>query len=253
MALWLGSDVLTSCTWASNRYNATQVLSVLLVSGGITLTTLAAGHNKKSSTTSTQPWSAQAYRKYTLGIGLLVLSLIVSGFMGLWQERTFAKYGRKQWKESLFYTHFLALPLFLLLPSLRTELQIAHQTPTFYAPLVVNALTQIICIAGVNRLTTRVTSVSVVLILAVRKAASMVLSVAWAYARGGTVPNPWKLWAGTVMVLGGTVAYARASSSPVNPTHDQPITRTSPAPDQLLDSSATSSAIRPAGQPTKRD
>lgn len=45
--------------------------------------------------------------------------------MGLWQERTFAQYGRNQWKESLFYTHCLALPLFLLLPSLRTELVVA--------------------------------------------------------------------------------------------------------------------------------
>lgn len=192
----------------SARYNALQVLSVFLVSGGVTLSTLSAGHRHQGGS-----GSPEAYAKYILGIGLLAASLLLSGFMGLWQERTFLIYGRGRWKESLFYTHFLALPLFLLLArSLRDELRAARITPGFAVPLLANSATQIVCIAGVNRLTTKVSSVSVVMILAVRKAASLALSVAWAYWRKDAVPDPLRLWTGTAMVLIGTVSYAYASS-----------------------------------------
>lgn len=234
-----------------DRYNFIQVVSVLLVSAGITLSTLAARHESHTGIA----WPRETYTKYLAGIGLLFLSLVLSGFMGLWQERTFIKYGRGRWKESLFYTHFLALPLFVLLaPSLREEIHMARATPEFFLPLLVNASTQIVCIAGVNRLITRVSSVSVVMILAVRKAASLALSVAWAHVRGAPVPNPLRLWLGTAMVLGGTVAYAHASSTshrtpsirkPTSSSTQKEKLDMSPAP---IPSSSMSTAVKASQQ-----
>lgn len=196
-------------TFETCRYNLLQIVSVLLVTGGVTLSTLAAGRKGSEGLGV----SKEMYTQYLIGISLLLLSLVVSGFMGLWQEGTFRKYGKASWKESLFYTHALSLPLFILFGrSLKHEVHDAFHTPAFGLPLLANALTQIVCIAGVNRLTTRVSSVAVTLTLAVRKAASLAISIAWANARGTEVPNPLYLWTGTAMVLGGTVGYAHASS-----------------------------------------
>lgn len=208
-----------------DRYNLLQIISVLLVTGGVTLSTLAAGHKGGMGLNS------DMYGQYLIGISLLLLSLVVSGFMGLWQEGTFRACGKASWKESLFYTHSLSLPLFLLFfRSLHAQILDAVRTPDFGLPLLANALTQIVCIAGVNRLTTRVSSVAVTLTLAVRKAASLALSIAWAQARGAPVPNPLYLWGGTAMVLVGTVGYAHASS-PANRTKSE--LRTKRSLDQL--------------------
>ena len=49
--------------------------------------------------------------------------------------------------------------------------------PHIYLPLVLNTLTQLLCIAGVNRLTTRVSALTVNLVLVIRKAMSLVISV----------------------------------------------------------------------------
>lgn len=195
---------------AMHSYNLLQVVSVLLVTGGVTLSTLAARHDAGSGL----GLSKEMYSQYLVGISLLLLSLVVSGFMGLWQEGTFKRYGKASYKEALFYTHTLSLPLFLLFGrSLWQDVDNAWHMPAFSLPLLCNALTQVVCIAGVNRLTTRVSSVAVTLTLAVRKAASLAVSIAWAHARGAAIPNQLYLWSGTTMVLAGTVGYAHASSA----------------------------------------
>jgi UDP-xylose/UDP-N-acetylglucosamine transporter B4 len=49
--------------------------------------------------------------------------------------------------------------------------------PHIYLPLILNTLTQLLCVAGVHRLTTRVSALTVTLILVVRKATSLIISV----------------------------------------------------------------------------
>jgi UDP-xylose/UDP-N-acetylglucosamine transporter B4 len=41
--------------------------------------------------------------KYAFGILMLTVSSILTGFLGILQERTYTKYG-PHWKEGLFYT-----------------------------------------------------------------------------------------------------------------------------------------------------
>ncbi|KAG2014087.1 UDP-N-acetylglucosamine transporter [Coprinopsis cinerea AmutBmut pab1-1] len=325
---------------SKKRYNFTQVFAVLLVTAGVILTTLSASQPNKPSTSSapSDPYA------YLTGISLLSLALLFGGFLGLLQDWTYTKYGRpapnppapKQkgngkaqkassppvtstWQESMFYLHFLGLPMFLplfgdikqqlstinydtpralftvpvpfissllsffpssnrdktsipppyslpsldfLVPavvknntfiypsptSLSTPDALTLSLPKPYGPLLLNTLTQLLCVAGVNRLTTRVSSLTVTLILVVRKAVSLVISlkgrviVDWLVKKfGGLHSGPAEgvfgaivgvvkamlgldvepgkakkpvdvdetmLWTGALLVLLGTIAYS---------------------------------------------
>ncbi|WVQ95982.1 hypothetical protein IAU59_003081 [Kwoniella sp. CBS 9459] len=88
--------------------------------------------------------------------------------------------------------------------------------PSALFALLLNILTQGICVRGVNRLTSRVNAVTVNLILTVRKAVSLGISV-WYYGSGMT-PG---LAAGGCMVLMGTVIYSVAPGPKGLPTSSQ--------------------------------
>lgn len=170
------------------------------------------------------------------------------------QDHTYTKYRRPSdpttpegptaektdisWQESMFYLHFLALPMFFLVRAdLAAQLtainsgntiSVTFPIPVFtdapknyilvmpaaYLTLLVNTLTQLLCVAGVHRLTTHVSALTVTLVLVVRKAISLILSAAGfglAHGgRGGTV-NALMLWSGASMVLIGTIAYSVGS------------------------------------------
>ncbi len=235
--------------------------------------------------------------RYASGIGLLTLALVLSGLLGIVQDWTYARYvrapapsngtaenGTKQlnghanghtktpddaapaagrdvepWQESMFYLHFLSLPMFYFVrhdlaaqaralhasPSLRVDLplppfvltKLQHaltlyppfglsQPPSFlshpekslvlhipcaHATLALTAATALVCVAGVHRLTARgVSALAVTLLLVVRKAASLVLSVLLFRARGAGTVNAG-VWAGAGMVFAGTMGYAAGS------------------------------------------
>ena len=151
----------------------------------------------------------------------------------------------------MFYLHFLSMPLFLLMgpdlvaqfgainsgpraefalpPALQllpttttTVLTVKHQLgatiltfPSLYIPLVLNTITQLFCVAGVNRLTSRISSLGVTLTLVVRKALSLVISVL--LFGGDSRMDSYRkaqLWGGAFLVFAGTIAYSLASSKP---------------------------------------
>ncbi|KAJ6617950.1 UAA transporter [Mycena sp. CBHHK59/15] len=80
--------------------------------------------------------------------------------------------------------------------------------PQAYLPLLLNTLTQLLCVAGVHRLTTRVSALTVTLVLVVRKAASLVISV---WMGGGARVNQGMMWTGAGLVLAGTIGYSVAT------------------------------------------
>ncbi|WFD03410.1 golgi uridine diphosphate-N- acetylglucosamine transporter [Malassezia obtusa] len=198
--------------WAIDRkrYSLLQVLSVALVTAGVVVATLSAAHPAHSAGGSTQ--------QYATGVLLLSLALLSSGVMGIFQEHTYGIYGREHWHEALFYSHLFALPLFLMQsPALAAQVREANATrpqwlgvhgvgmrvPSYYVVLALNVLTQLLCVNGVNRLTSRVSSLSVSLVLVVRKAASLVISVVLLNGHTGNVA----LWGGALAVMVGTVGY----------------------------------------------
>lgn len=272
----------TFIIFIKKRYNVTQILSVLLVMTGVIITTLSAQPSSKStkSTAIVDPYT------YAKGIGILSLALVLSGFLGLLQDWTHSKHRRQTqkssqshlaqqqldpsipaaWQESMFYLHFLALPMFLsLLPDLsaqmheinmssqrakvdipipsvnltstsflpsfsvpslpihilpyqkdssllsitrkahnedpNTPILLSLSIPHIYLPLIINTITQLLCVAGVHRLTTRVSAVTVTLVLVVRKAVSLIISVV-GIAQAGRVLRNWMY-----LVFGGIVNF----------------------------------------------
>ncbi|KAJ7629398.1 UAA transporter [Mycena polygramma] len=259
-------------------YTFAQVFSVLAVTLGVVLTTLSASGGKSVSTDS----GANLYT-YLQGISILTVALFLGGCLGLVQDYTYSKYGRPAleselktpattpaptWQESMFYLHFLALPMFfflrhditsqlesinsgprssfpvplpravtsaLLVPppfslpfSLLSSLDdkssrpiTLHRSPTgaapglilalpqAYLPLLLNTVTQLLCVAGVHRLTTRVSALTVTLVLVVRKAVSLIISV---WMGHGNAVDQRLMWTGAAMVLAGTVGYSVATS-----------------------------------------
>ncbi|OXC68755.1 hypothetical protein AYX13_02681, partial [Cryptococcus neoformans] len=268
------------------RYSIAQMLAGLLITIGIVIATLSAPHRQSSrssdtvsSTTTesvvqTTSWMAHE-RDYLAGIAILAAALFLSALLGLYQEHTYRMYG-KQWKEALFYGHFLSLPLFTpfysdliqtynaytsspsltllsiprpsasLFPALFTETPTSFTStkyfdwhelliPSAMFALALNLITQGLCVRGVNRLTTRVNSVTVNLVLTVRKAVSLAISV-WYYGSGMT----WSLVVGGGMVLLGTILYSVAPGpkglgpSPSDKDKPTPMIKTSSRPRPII-------------------
>ncbi|KAK6974601.1 DUF1992 domain-containing protein [Favolaschia claudopus] len=286
------------------RYTLSQVCSVLAVTIGVVLTTFSAsGSGSKSKSQPNADDISTDANSYTYfqGIAILTLALVFSGFLGLVQDYTYSTYAPRAapapasdsekskpstqsgggtppappltWQESMFYLHFLALPMFFfvrhdisaqltsinagprtslsvplpepLLSALHVPLPLPfnsfvstgsppgaskspppisialtlHQPPALslifphaYVPLLLNTVTQLVCVAGVHRLTTRVSALTVTLVLVVRKAVSLIVSVWMASGRGmGGEVDYGLMWSGAGLVLAGTVGYSVAT------------------------------------------
>ncbi|ORX37785.1 UAA transporter [Kockovaella imperatae] len=221
---------------AGKRYSMGQILAGVMITVGIVIATTSAPRKRGAHDVSASAQNTDS-SLYLLGVGLLSVALVISSLLGLWQEGTYARYG-KQWREGLFYSHFLSLPfflpmysaissstssfvhskpvnLFVLPPSARqndmlgiAKLLTAVTLPSALVALAINVVTQGICIRGVNRLTARVNSTTVNLVLTLRKAVSLAISV-WFYGSGVTSG----LLLGGALVLVGTVIYSFASTS----------------------------------------
>ncbi|KAJ7902715.1 UAA transporter [Mycena olivaceomarginata] len=260
---------------SGKRYTFAQVSSVLAVTLGVVLTTISASGGNSTSADSNANLTT-----YLQGISILTLALLFSGFLGLVQDYTYSKYGRPPpgsektpgatltptWQESMFYLHFLALPMFFFVrhdiaaqlasvnagprasfsaPLPRAVISALTIPPPFalpfslvssgpanstfpvslkvhptgalaltmphaYLPLLLNTVTQLVCVAGVHRLTTRVSALTVTLVLVVRKAVSLIISVWMARGRGSAV-DYGLMWTGAGLVLAGTVGYSLAT------------------------------------------
>lgn len=82
--------------------------------------------------------------------------------------------------------------------------------PRTYVPLILNVVTQLVCVSGVHRLTSRVSSLTVTLVLTVRKAVSLVLSIVVLNNGAG---GDWRMWTGASLVLAGSVVYTLGSGA----------------------------------------
>jgi len=201
-------------------YTLSQMLSVVMVTIGVILTT--------TSATSTLPAHDSSMQQYMTGVVVLTVALILSGLLGMVQDWTYTKFrsqGGSPWQESMFYIHFLSLPMFFpVLNDIGAHLKVLHASPTLallphipvsvpkaYLTLGINVFTQVFCAAGVNRLTSRVSSLTVTLVLVVRKAVSLILSIAIFGDGGMGTSQKLRLWGGAILVFAGTVVYSTPS------------------------------------------
>lgn len=217
------------------RYTLKQVIAVFLVTFGVIYVTVLSSNSLQSSsstssrTTRSSPnigvnssntesspeansniddYASEHMADWLFGITLMTISLIVSAILGLYQEHVYEKYG-KHWRESLFYTHFFGIPFFILFTN-KIMSQFALMTTIEHAWfwLLMNAGTQMLCIAGVHRLSSISTSLTVNFVLTMRKFVSLLLSILY-FGKIFTIQHVF----GTFMVFIGTLLYSVSSSA----------------------------------------
>lgn len=201
---------MTAGMLVGKRYTIKQTLSVIVLTAGVIIATLASSPSGKSTTEGTA-------LQFTMGVSMLAVAAILSSVQGLVSEKIYRSYG-KHWRESLFYTHALGLPFFLLFRRdiARQLAQVLSSEPItlgVVAPprrlvlLLLNAFTQYICVRGVNNLAGNSTALTVSIVLNVRKFVSLLLSI---YLFGNSLSPMTVL--GTVLVFAGAGLYSQASA-----------------------------------------
>jgi dolichyl-phosphate-mannose-protein mannosyltransferase len=163
---------------------------------------------------------------FEAGLVILLIAQLLSAYMGAYVEDIYNDHG-KDWKANLFYSHLLSIPMFAgfapVLSSQFTRLQASQsfQVPSAVAaslpPLVnnllastsqhviyltANALTQLLCITGVNILSANTSAVTVTIVLNIRKLVSFMLSI-WIF--GNQMGGLMKI--GAAMVFGAGALY----------------------------------------------
>lgn len=196
-------------------YSASKYLSIVLISVGIFICTIMSAKQVNVANEASEEEGIYAFMHWLLGIAMLTFALLMSARMGIFQETLYKQYGKYP-KEALFYNHFMPLPGFLLLSadiynhcvyfSQSTPVQvpvIGLTMPVLWLYLLMNIITQYVCIRGVFILTTECASLTVTLVVTLRKFLSLIISILY-------FQNPFTAWhwVGTAVVFLGTLIYA---------------------------------------------
>ncbi|CAK6950844.1 UDP-xylose and UDP-N-acetylglucosamine transporter [Scomber scombrus] len=202
------------------RYSASKYLSIALISAGIFICTIMSARQVNVAGDGSEEQGFYAFMHWLIGIGMLTFALLMSARMGIFQETLYKQYGKHS-KEALFYNHCLPLPGFLLLSTdiYNHCVHFSHSAPVvipmigvtmpiLWLYLLINVITQYVCIRGVFILTTECTSLTVTLVVTLRKFLSLIFSILY-------FQNPFTSWhwVGTAVVFLGTLLYTEVWSS----------------------------------------
>lgn len=213
------------------RYSRIQVLAVLLLTIGVIKAAWSDAQAKGDAHGSSNAGAST-------GLLILFVAQILSAIMGLYTEATYREYG-PHWRENLFYSHLLSLPLFApfasaihssyikMMASSPLDVQsgipvvgrLFAQTPNQLIFLVINVLTQYACIRGVNLLAAVSTALTVTIVLNIRKLISLLLSI-WLF--GNTLATGTLLGAVVVFSAGGLYTFGSSPSKPKMVSQQQP-------------------------------
>lgn len=195
------------------RYTVMKFFSVGLISVGVTICTLVTGSEMKNEA-ATSVAGDDSFFWWLFGISILVAALLVSSILGIFQESLYLRYGKHP-NEALFYTHLLPLPIFLFFgANIWEHFNTAMLSPPLDIPftnlsipstmlyLLGNIVTQYMCIKSVYLLATEASSLTVTLVLTLRKFLSLLLSIVY-------FNNTFTLyhWLGTICVFIGTIIF----------------------------------------------
>ncbi|XP_023841862.1 UDP-xylose and UDP-N-acetylglucosamine transporter [Salvelinus sp. IW2-2015] len=202
------------------RYSMSKYLSIAMVSLGIFICTIMSARQVNTGAEGSEEQDVYAFLHWLLGIAMLTFALLMSARMGIFQETLYKQYGKHS-KEALFYNHCLPLPGFLLLfsdiynhcvlfsQSTPVEVPVIRQAvPVMWLYLLINVITQYVCIRGVFILTTECASLTVTLVVTLRKFISLIFSILY-------FKNPFTAWhwVGTAVVFLGTLIYTEVWTS----------------------------------------
>ncbi|KAK8218161.1 UAA transporter [Phyllosticta capitalensis] len=195
-----GSASTMAAGWLrGKRYSTLQVFSVALLTVGVIVSARAdaAGKGKLVSTKGINFSDAS----FEAGLVILLVAQLLSAYMGVYVQDIYEEHG-KHWDENLFYSHFLSIPMFLPLqgtlrgqfnrlavsPPLRVAGVVTSSLPSSVERLLstmpesvfmllLNSVTQLLCISGVNLLSANTTAVTVTIVLNIRKLVSFLISI----------------------------------------------------------------------------
>lgn len=193
------------------KYNTSKFVAVAMITIGIVTCTIASVKSEEKKETSL---TVMDYLWWVVGVSLLTFALFVSARLGIMQEQIAMNYGKHP-EESLFYSHALPLPCFLILSGdiykhavlfSKSESMvlpwIGFSLPIMWLYITCNQLTQYVCIRSVYNLTVEYSSLTVTLVITLRKFVSVLISLA-------CFDNRFTLyhWVGTCLVFSGTLVF----------------------------------------------
>jgi solute carrier family 35 (UDP-xylose/UDP-N-acetylglucosamine transporter), member B4 len=181
--------------------------------------------------------------EFTAGLGILLIAQLLSAWMGAYVEDTYVEF-KASWTENLFYTHVFSMPMFLpFAATLRKQyarlaatpplelsgaggqkegrpgisplfddvygpaIEVAESLPQGILFLLINALTQLACISGVNLLSSKSSAVTVTIVLNIRKLVSFIFStILFGHQLSG------KMILGSALVFGSGALYGWETS-----------------------------------------
>ena len=198
------------------KYTLRQFLSVVMVTVGIFLATTA------SMSLIEQFSVGDDLRTFFVGIFLLLVALVMSSVMGVYQEKTYRRCNGVApmpvlKKELQCYSHAFSLPFFAtLLPGIvehaRSWQSLAlvdipflpgKQISMLWIYLLLNCITQYVCISGVFLMTSVTDALTMTLALSLRKFVSLVISI-FLFKNDFTPQH----WLATVLVFVGTFLFS---------------------------------------------
>ena len=170
------------------RYTGKQILSMLLVTGGLIC-----------STYQPEGWF------YSHGLVLLFVGQLCSVVLGFIQEHVYKKYG-KHWQEALIITHLIGTPMFIVFSSSIYADVLQVYEKSLLIPFTLNIVSQLFCIRGVNELAAHGTALTLNLVLTLRKYVSLWISI----IMFGNALSYLQILGACLVVL-GTWLYSKAS------------------------------------------
>uniref|UniRef100_A0A915E800 UDP-xylose and UDP-N-acetylglucosamine transporter n=1 Tax=Ditylenchus dipsaci TaxID=166011 RepID=A0A915E800_9BILA len=167
-------------------YSTKKYLSVLAITIGIIICTLATSLlEKKTEETFTLEEAQKHYHEWMIGIAMLTVALLVSSYLAICQERMYTNYGKHP-REAMFYIHSISLPFFVFMGPdiLKSAIEFTQAPPLqvfgysvlgwlgvshLWVKLLGACVMQWLCILFVYRLNSEVDSLTVTLVVTLRK------------------------------------------------------------------------------------
>ncbi len=141
--------------------------------------------------------------RWSIGIAMLLLAQIMAATLGNLQQYGYKHFG-KDYRENMFYSHILSMPLFLFMTDdISALVTLFNAKPVLWIYLLLNILTQYVCIRGVYMLTMMLGTLTTTLVITVRKFISLLISLMY-FNNTFTMTH----WIATVLVFGGGITFS---------------------------------------------
>ncbi|KAI6189053.1 UAA transporter family protein [Aphelenchoides besseyi] len=201
------------------EYTRKKYWSVAAISIGIIMCTLATAQAKKESASDeltdhttkllnetgeeiTLEEANKHFREWVIGITMLTVALVASSALALMQEKLYREHGKHP-REAMFYTIFYETPPCSPKSPPLEFAGINFVVPELWAFLLLSSAFQWLCISYVYMANSEMDSLSVTLLVTLRKFFSLLISIVY-FKNVFTLQH----WSGAALVFIGTLVYS---------------------------------------------